>query len=321
MGCGATLGNSSPSAITNSTTIIGVNLLQAGESVDLFVANDTDAGDFLDKFQDGVTDADNVDFDNTEPSDGGWIPVTSVAENNTFNGDVLQPESGDFDIFARVKADAAEIDTGSEIDWTLTQTATDREINFDEDDPFNPNQTTVLDSALKGQTVIDDSDEGNTLEGGSGPDFLYGNGGDDTLFGEEHHDVLSGGDGDDILNGDVGDDLLIGGDGADILSGGAGKDIYKFTEDPGSNVDSLTDFSISDNDVLDISEIVSFTDGGGEDINDFITIDDTGVVKVDADGTGVSESFTQVATLETMPASGLNVIVIADVTELTVGVS
>ena len=62
------------------------------------------------------------------------------------------------------------------------------------------------------QIVIDNSDSGNTLAGGSG------------------NDVLIGGVGDDILNGGNGNDLLVGGAGDDTLNGGGGIDTASYID-------------------------------------------------------------------------------------------
>lgn len=65
----------------------------------------------------------------------------------------------------------------------------------------------------------------DTLSGGAGYDVLYGLGGNDKLLGGEGNDYLDGGEGDDLLEGGAGNDNLLGGKGNDVLLGGAGDDL------------------------------------------------------------------------------------------------
>lgn len=74
---------------------------------------------------------------------------------------------------------------------------------------------------------------GDSIDGGSGDDFifggqdndrLYGGAGSDLIAGNKNDDILSGGDGNDVLDGGSGNDLLIGGPGDDRLQGGDGHD-------------------------------------------------------------------------------------------------
>lgn len=68
------------------------------------------------------------------------------------------------------------------------------------------------------------------LSGGSGSDILYGHAGNDTL------------------NAGAGNDLLVGGTGSDTLTGGAGAD--KFVFNFGDGIDTVTDFTDSEGDVI-----------------------------------------------------------------------
>jgi VCBS repeat-containing protein len=88
--------------------------------------------------------------------------------------------------------------------------------------------------------------------------------------------ILSGGTGDDALIGGAGDDILIGGAGSDTLAGGLGADSFVWRlADVGDGTgpaphDVVTDFSIAQGDVLDLSSVLS--DGGAT------------VIAVDSDG-------------------------------------
>ena len=79
-------------------------------------------------------------------------------------------------------------------------------------------------------------------------------------------DVLDGGDGDDILDGYYGDDILVGGNGNDTLTGGGGSD--RFVLD--SDTDTITDFSINEGDILDVSNLLIGYVRGTSDITDFV---------------------------------------------------
>jgi Ca2+-binding RTX toxin-like protein len=79
------------------------------------------------------------------------------------------------------------------------------------------------------------------IAGGSGIDVIYGTSGDD---------ILNGGDGDDLLFGRLGNDELTGGSGADTF-------VYRaIAEGP----DTITDYDQDEQDVLDVSDILTGTD-------------------------------------------------------------
>lgn len=81
---------------------------------------------------------------------------------------------------------------------------------------------------LSGDSIIEGTDQYDTLTGTLYDDLILARGGDDYVFGGEGNDVLQGGNGRDWLDGQIGDDLLIAdADGSiDTLIGGAGQDIY-----------------------------------------------------------------------------------------------
>jgi Ca2+-binding RTX toxin-like protein len=130
-------------------------------------------------------------------------------------------------------------------------------------------------------------DGNDTLSAGqAAPSNFDGGNGDDILTGGERIDVLTGGSGNDILRGNIGTDTLDGGAGDDTLiggvanvgfddgsgqafysddntlTGGAGADRFVFeARDPGINDsiyrDIITDFSGTDGDKIDLSQIVT----------------------------------------------------------------
>lgn len=134
-----------------------------------------------------------------------------------------------------------------------------------------------------------------------------GSTGDNTLIGNDADNVLNGGKGNDILIGGGGNDTLIGGIGADTLTGGLGADHFRFTSPvkAGAPVETITDFSSAQGDVLEFSKAAFrgfgatlgaltddqfFATAGvptAHDATDRILYDTTsGTVWYDADGTG-----------------------------------
>lgn len=109
-------------------------------------------------------------------------------------------------------------------------------------------------------------------------------------------DTLLGLAGNDTLNAYAGDDVLNGGTGADTLNGGDGADTFVF--DDSASVDTVSDFSLSDSDMLDISDLLIGYDPLTNAITDFVEITDNGTdstLKVDSDGG--ADNFVTIATL------------------------
>lgn len=128
--------------------------------------------------------------------------------------------------------------------------------------------TVTVDTTATGTDIVDvDFDGGNgndNFTGGAGADDFTGGGGDDMLTGGGGADVMYGGVGDDTLVGDAGIDLLIGGIGGDTLTGGGDRDIFRYQSSADSRVsyaangstqgiDTITDFTTSQNDVIRLS--------------------------------------------------------------------
>jgi Ca2+-binding RTX toxin-like protein len=124
-------------------------------------------------------------------------------------------------------------------------------------------------SGLAGDDIVYTRAGNDTLDGGAGEDQLYGEDGDDLIRGGTQNDRLDGGngndnlqgqEGDDVLYGQAGNDILDGGAGNDILTGGAGLDVFRFSfpSDSGlsqSSADSITDFTVGQGDLIDLSLI------------------------------------------------------------------
>lgn len=139
------------------------------------------------------------------------------------------------------------------------------------------------------------------LRGGSGNDLLVGGAGNDILKGGAGNDILRGGNGDDVLRGGDGDDRLIGGRGSDILDGGSGTDTFVFrTSHIGTGVDTIKDFSLSQGDKIDISDILSAYDPVTDALADFVQFTRSGkksIMSVDLDGAGTDYGWVQVAVI------------------------
>lgn len=136
----------------------------------------------------------------------------------------------------------------------------------------------------------------DTIKGAEGNDLLSGGSGTDKLFGDAGNDMLLGGEGVDELTGGSGDDYLSGGAGDDLLSGGEGSDVFAWTladTDAVPPVDTIEEFDVSgsDNDVLDLRDLLSGEQGADDTFNlsSYITFGENGgklVLSIDPDGAG-----------------------------------
>jgi Ca2+-binding RTX toxin-like protein len=108
-----------------------------------------------------------------------------------------------------------------------------------------------------------------------------------------------------------GNDILDGGSGSDTLTGNSGADIFAFSSSS-STVDTVTDFSKSQNDKIDIWNLLSGYDPVSDAISDYAAFTGaTGgsLLKINADGAGtdfktvasfsIDLSHTDIATLLT----------------------
>ncbi len=101
-----------------------------------------------------------------------------------------------------------------------------------------------------GRRTSTSNNASDTVTGDFFIDTMIGGGGNDTLLGGGNDDVLNGGSGLDTLNGQAG---------SDTLTGGIQADKFVFTRvldsPPGLGLDTVTDFSKSENDKIDVSAI------------------------------------------------------------------
>lgn len=139
----------------------------------------------------------------------------------------------------------------------------------------------------------------DTINGNDGNDALHGGSGNDIVKGGIGNDLVHGGIGADTLYGDAGNDILYGDDGLDKLYGGAGSDIFMFLKESAfKNIDVVYDFKKTENDKINIKDLLQGYDPLTKSITDFVQITTSGansILKVDADGG--ANGFVQVATL------------------------
>ncbi len=143
--------------------------------------------------------------------------------------------------------------------------------------------------------------EGNDyISGGDENDLIVGGGGDDILYGDDGNDSISGTTGNDVLYGGDGDDLLSDGSGRDVMEGGSGADIFKITH-VDADIDTITDFSVAEGDVLNLVDLLQDYDPLQSAISEYLTateVNGNTVLSIDMDGAGGSQSFVDFLTLE-----------------------
>mgnify|MGYP005999120619 CR=1 FL=1 len=103
------------------------------------------------------------------------------------------------------------------------------------------------------------------------------------------------------------DDIINGGAGVDTLYGGGGSDTFIFEAASAfADTDIIMDFSTTDGDILDISDILSGVVGiTAANIKDYISFTSDGatgdtLVQVDADGTTSGVNFQTIARLDSI---------------------
>ena len=122
------------------------------------------------------------------------------------------------------------------------------------------------------------------------------------MYGSVLDDWIEGGAGADTLRGFAGDDILIGRGGNDALYGGSGADTFVFrAADVGNGIDTLHDFSMGDNDVIDLRDVLyGAYDPLNDLLSDFVQFTNAGShsqMKVDLDGAGAVYGWTHIATV------------------------
>lgn len=108
----------------------------------------------------------------------------------------------------------------------------------------------VVDAGEGNDTIFASADR-DTVDGGKGDDLIFGGGDKDSLTGGDGADEIWGGEGNDTVDAGAGNDTIAGGTGNDNLTGGAGADTFIF--EVGTGADTVVDFDVTKDDVLDLS--------------------------------------------------------------------
>lgn len=178
----------------------------------------------------------------------GVVDGTSLAAvtNDGFSSLEIHYEAGT--PFTVNSFNGVAVTPGEAVDFALDLSLTDSD-----------GDTVLIEDAISLQLSPDDHES------------LKGTGGDDNLQADtDQASTLVGLAGDDALMGDSGEDILVGGVGDDILTGGAGADTFVWNlgdkataDDPAE--DTVTDFSIAEGDVLNLTDLLSEMPAGAQD--------------------------------------------------------
>ncbi|WP_146448323.1 retention module-containing protein [Vibrio kanaloae] len=160
----------------------------------------------------------------TDLGGGVWIATADAIESLQAVG--LTQTPGNYTL--KVEAVSEETDNND----TATSASIDLNLNIVSD---------AADINLASET-----DDVQLLAGTNATDLIAGSG----------NDRLEGGSGDDTLIGGDGNDTLIGGDGSDILTGGNGMDSFVWLNIEDGVEDTITDFSLSEGDQIDLREVL-----------------------------------------------------------------
>ncbi|EAQ52855.1 retention module-containing protein [Vibrio sp. MED222] len=157
-----------------------------------------------------------------------------------------------------------------------------------------------------------ETDDVQLLAGAGNIDLTAGSG----------NDRLEGGSGDDTLVGGDGNDTLTGGGGSDILTGGDGMDSFVWFNIEDGVEDTITDFSLSEGDQLDLREVLPELKSASPDITTLLQHIDAKVdgddieLTINPDGLGTTEQVIVVEDLApqltlngTMPSDILDALV------------
>ena len=160
-------------------------------------------------------------------------------------------------------------------------------------------------------SIVSGDSANNSLSGNLGRDMIFGNGGNDTITGGGNNDLLVGGAGNDTVTGGVGDDVVIGGTDNDTLIGGGGANRFVFAEAGPANVDTITDYSASRSDLIDLSPLLDSHFGPTGNPADFAHLVQNGsdvVVQADLDGAANGQNWDDVAVLQGYGTAGQDVV-------------
>jgi hypothetical protein len=266
----------------------------------------------------------------TDAEDAGTFINLNPININVYNGDILLTQVTDYQVTNN--ADGSVTIIGLKDGWTY-EVVTDDAHQFsavqviaatDTDafklEYFSYGAASAGDPVDLSYDIVGIDGDGDTVTGSleatlypaaatqSGLNDLTPN---DNFTGTSGIDYLLGNLGDDVLSGLGGDDVLVGGAGTDTLTGGLGADRFVLTNGDGPDV--ITDFSIAQGDVLDISDVLAGAEITAAEFalspGSFLTFVQSGTdtnVVLDLDG-AVGGATQVIATLEDVSAATLNI--------------
>ncbi|MEZ8574254.1 retention module-containing protein [Vibrio splendidus] len=226
----------------------------------------------------------------TDLGGGVWVATADAIDSLQAVG--LSQTPGSYTL--KVEAVSEETDNND----TATSTSIDLNLNIVSD---------AVDINLASET-----DDVQLLAGANATDLTAGSG----------NDRLEGGAGDDTLVGGDGNDTLIGGGGSDILTGGDGMDSFVWLNIEDGVEDTITDFSLSEGDQIDLREVLPELKNTSPDMTALLQQIDAKVegddieLTIKSDGLGTTEQVIVVEDLApqltlsgTMPSDILDALV------------
>jgi hypothetical protein len=146
--------------------------------------------------------------------------------------------------------------------------------------------------------------------GGGSPANALGAFPQNIINGTAGNDILVGSTPDEIINGGSGNDVIEGRGGNDILTGGAGTNDFVFSAAGPANVDTVTNYSLAQGDILDVSALIDANFTAGSQIVDFVRLIASGndlILQVDPNGSADNPHVWQdVAILDNADVAAVN---------------
>ena len=255
------------SAANNLSGDAGNDSINGGAGIDTLIGGDGDDTYIVDSTTDVITEADNAGID-TVASSGSFslaaianvenLTLTGTAANGTGNSlnNVITGNSAGNNLSGDAGNDT--INGGYGIDTLIGGAGDDTYIvdtNADMITEVGDGGTDTVASSVSFSLAAIANVENLTLTG------TAANG-----IGNSLSNILTGNNSNNNLNGGAGIDTLIGGAGNDTLTGGLGADAFRFDSplNSGTNLDSITDFSIIQGDTIQLSRNIftAFTTTG-----------------------------------------------------------
>jgi Ca2+-binding RTX toxin-like protein len=259
-------GNSLNNTITGNSAI---NSLNGGDGIDTLIGGAGNDTYIVDTTTDVITEADNAGSDTVSSSVSFSLAAIANVENLSLTGATAINGTGNsLNNTITGNSGINSLDGGDGIDTLIGGAGNDTYIVDTTTDVIreaaNAGSDTVISSISFSLAAIANVENlsltGSTAINGTG------NGLNNIITGNSAANSLSGGAGNDSLNGGEGIDTLIGGAGNDTLSGGLDADAFRFDSplNTGTNLDSITDFSIIQGDMIQLSRSIftAFTTPG-----------------------------------------------------------